>query len=180
MLRWGFKLILVLTSFAPFLVIVGIDFLNKNTQISYYLFAFSIILCAMCWGIIQFGSKKTEVFKVHIKEFNRRDQGIYTFLVIYLLPIIRSPSSLLYAALGGDCIAIISIIFIFSLIIISMVDIGAYNFNPIMLAFKYRFYEIKDGRNVPHLLIARKPLLRPGNEVQTWQISHNILVQIDF
>ena len=53
---------------------------------------------------------------------------------------------------------------------------GGYNFNPVMRLFGYRFYEVKDRKDVRCLLISQTDLQRLGIEVQTRRISHDVYV----
>ena len=166
------KFILVTTSFAPLLCAIAIDSISKPWRISViYLFVAGIVLGIICWAMMTFALKTGETFKLHIKEFNRRDQGTLLFLFIYLLPFIRSPDSSFDLSW--------STIIIFGVIIFTMIDIGAYNFNPVMRIFGYRFYEVKDRDDVRHLLITRKPLQESGIEVQARQISQDVYVQTE-
>ena len=179
------KLILVLTSFAPLLLVIAvIPFFRDDPPLchddaslcfSVFLGVFAIVLIFTCWIMMKFASNKGETFKLHIKEFNRRDHGIHTFLVIYLLPIMRSPDSLVTANVQ----TVICVLGVLCVIIATMVQIGAYNFNPVMCLLGYRFYEVKDKEDVHHLLITRTDLLRPGREVQIRRISHDVYVKME-
>ncbi len=145
------RLILVSTSFAPLLVIMGLIYKNVWSLV---LFGIAAVLIGL-WGLLMKDSAKSgQPYLLRIKEFNRTDQGVHTFLVIYILPIIRSPISF-------DCYAVFYIGLTILFLVRTMVHIGAYNFNPVMSAFGYYFYEIKDEQNVHHLLITRTVLETP-------------------
>ena len=179
------KSILVLTSFAPLLLVIAINFFfhddktlcgdDKTLWVSVFLGVVAIVLILTCWMMMKFALNKGETYKLHIKEFNRRDHGIHTFLVIYLLPIMRSPD-LLFTANWQTVICAVGVLCI---VIVTMVQIGAYNFNPVMCLCGYRFYEVKDKEDVHHLLISRTDLLRPGREVQIRRISHDVYVKTE-
>ena len=190
------KLILALTSFAPLLFVITVDLIiddktlwlslesafqeghktdltvSDKTKWAFFWFIVTIVLGFVCWRMMKFGSERgaaTHTFE--IKEFNRRDQGILVFMFIYLLPVIRSPNTLYFADW------IIGVI-VFVVIIITTIDIGAFNFNPVIRIFGYRVYEIKDTDDVHHLLITRRTLRKPGDEVQVRRISHDVYVQM--
>lgn len=166
------KLILVLTSFAPLLCAIAIDSVSQTLRVSViYLFIAGIVLGIICWVMMKLASNKGETFQLHVKEFNRRDQGTLLFLFIYILPFIRSPDSSFDISW--------STIIIFGVIIFTVIDIGAYNFNPVMRCLGYRFYEVKDTQDVHHLLITRTVLRKPGIEITTRRISHDVYVQAE-
>ena len=148
------RFILALTSFAPLLGVIAINyFIDKKTLLAILMFDIAICLFFVCWRMMRYGSKSGATFILEIKEFNRRDQGILVFMFIYLLPLIRSPNSLF-----TNWQTTISPLVVFALIIAIIIDIGAYNFNPVMRVFGYRAYEVKDTDDVHHLLITRKTL----------------------
>lgn len=166
------KFILVATSFAPLLCAIAIDSISKPWRISViYLFVAGIVLGIVCWAMMKFASNKGATSQLYIKEFNRRDQGTLLFLFIYLLPFIRSPDSSFDLSW--------STVIIFGIIIFTMIDLGGYNFNPVMRLFGYRFYEVKDRKDVRCLLITQTDLQRLGIEVQTRRISHDVYVQTE-
>ena len=172
-MRWRktSKIILVLTSFAPLLIIIGVCYLNVWTCV---LFGIAAVLIGLCWLMMEDSANTGEPYLLRIKEFNRTDQGIHTFLVIYLLPIIRSPISFAADLHTFACIGLA-----FALLVFTMTRIGAYNFNPVMSAFGYYFYEIKDEQNVHHLLITRTVLRTPNTEVYVQKLSHDVHVEVE-
>ena len=162
------KLILVLTSFAPLLIIMGLIYKNVWSLVLFILAAVFIGLCGL---MMKDSEKSGEPYLLRIKEFNRTDQGIHTFLVIYILPIIRSPISFDWYAVFYIVLTIMFFVWIIN-------RIEAYNFNPVMSAFGYYFYEIKDGQNVHHLLIT-KTVLRKPKEVYVQKLSYDVHVEVE-
>lgn len=171
---------LMSTSFAPVLFVVAINVFDCKTLWFWGLCVLGVLLIFACWKLMKKLSKKPvthreRIHHWHIKEFISKDEGIHTFLIIYILPIIRSPDSLLNA----DRQTILSAIVMIILILIIMVKIGAFNFNPVMSLLGYKFYGVKDRDGEHHLLIARKPLVRHGIEVRTRRISQNVFVRVE-
>ena len=166
---------LMSTSFAPVLFVIAMSVFDYKTLWFWILCVLGIFLIFACWKLMKKVSNKRVTDQWHIKEFSRKDEGVHMFLVIYILPIIRSPDSLLNA----DFQTILSAIAMIALIIIIMVKIGAFNFNPVMSILGYKFYEVKDRDDVYHLLIARKPLVRHGIKVRTRRISQNVFVRVE-
>ena len=167
--------LLMSTSFAPMLFVIAMNVFDCETVWFWGLCISGILLIFICWRLMKKESNKRVTHQWHIKEFSRKDEGIHMFLVIYILPIIRSPDSLLNA----DWLTILSAIAVIILIIAVMVKIGSFNFNPVMSILGYNFYEVKDRDGVHHLLIARKPLVRNGIEVRTRRISQNVFVRVE-
>ena len=167
--------LLMSTSFAPMLFVIAIDVFDCETAWFWGLCICGSLLIFACWKLMKKQSNKRWTDRWHIKEISRKDEGIHMFLVIYILPIIRSPNSLLNA----DWQTVLSAIAVMTLIIAVMVKMGAFNFNPVMSILGYNFYEVKDRDDMHHLLITRKLLVRHSIEVRTRRISQNVFVQVE-
>ena len=172
------QVILVSTSFAPLLGVAAFTLICNHPWWSFVLFVIMFIMVGFCWKLMSYASTKGEIHKLHIKEFSRSDQGVHTFLVIYLLPIIRSPESLV-ALMTADWKAMVLIACILASIAAVIIQTGAYNFNPVLCFLKYRFYEIKNRDNMNYLLITKEPLLENCIDIQAWQISDDVFVQME-
>ena len=168
------KCILVSTSLSPMLFAIAVNRFEQGKPwwhyASYLLGA--VALWFVCSRMMKFASRKGQKHILYIKEFNRRDQGILTFLFIYLFPFLQSPNSSFAAGW-------ISSIFIFGIIIFTMIDVGAYHFNPMMRLLGYRFYMIKDCDDVRHLLITKTVLRKPGLEIRTRRIAHDVYIHTE-
>ena len=105
-----------------------------------------------------------------VKEFNRRDQGAIAFLFVSLLPFLRTP----YPFFDGNLVIIFYVVVI---IFMSIVDTGAYNFNPVMILLGYKFYEVKDNEDMHHLLILRRNLTQSKKEIFVNRISDNVWIE---
>ena len=172
------RIILASTSFAPLLGVAAVTLIDNCPWWSFGLFVVVFIMVSFCWKLMSIASKKGEIYKLHIKEFSRSDQGVHTFLVIYLLPIIRSPESL-FALMSADWKAMVLILCVLASIVAVIIQIGAYNFNPVLCLLKYRFYQIKDSGNMNYLLITKEPLPENNIDIQVWQISDDVFVQTE-
>ncbi len=168
------KFILTLTSLSPVLGAVAINRFeqNKHWLPTTLCLLGMVSLCFVCWGMMKLASNKGQKYKLYIKEFDRRDQGILTFLFIYLLPFLQAPDSLFAAGW-------LTIIYIFGIIILVIIDVGAYNFNPVMRLWGYRFYVVKDSDDVHHLLITKTVLRKPRIEIQTRRITHDVYIHTE-
>ena len=122
--------------------------------------------------MLRCAAKKAQRHLLEIKEFERKDQEMLTFLFIYLLPIIRSENAT-FASEPLTAICALGIIFV------AIADVGAFHFNPVMRVFRYRFYAIKTSHGVSNLLISKKDLCRPNQEIQTVRIATNVYLHTE-
>ena len=149
-----FRFILSITSLAPAIVAVSLVILisHKNTLLGFVFLIIAIAFCCICYRQIKLAENKgRSKDTLLIKEFFRRDQGTTTFLFISVLPFLKSSDSLF----NNSILVILYVLFI---VFVSIVDVGAYNFNPVIRMMGYRFYEIKDSENIRHLLILKRNL----------------------
>ncbi len=131
--------------------------------------AIPITLSIICYRLTKGLSKEGTKFELNIKEFGRRDQGLLNFMFLYILPIIRLQSELLWT----DYI-IYGIVFIFTVFI--MTDIGSYNINPIMRLCGYKIYTLKNKNNL-NLLLITKRTLRSCDPINTRRVCHDVFIE---
>ena len=164
------KWLLALTSLAPVLGGLFLSHLDQGEPwkngLHYLIIAF--LLFILCWLLLnKYASKELEIEPLHIKEFDRRDMEMLTFLLIYLLPFIQSADPLF--ARGW-----LTNIYVISIITLVFVDVGAFQFNPMMRLIGYRFYIVKNQDGISYLLISKQVLKETGIEVPVVPISHDI------
>ncbi len=172
MLNGQFRFVLTLTSLSPAFGALGVAFYVKDKSLLLLVIHFTIMfsLFFICHKQMKHASnKKRTEYRLFVKEFNRRDQGMVTFLFVCLLPFLRSPDSLFT---GG----LLTVIYVLVIVLVAIVDVGAYNFNPIIRFCGYRFYTVKDGENVPHLLIIKKDLRETEIEIPVHRISDDVWI----
>ena len=97
----------------------------------------AFILVVLCWALLKYAAKKAQKHLFYIKEFERKDQEVLTFLFIYLLPFVLSGNSTFASEW-------LTSIYILIIIIIAIAQVDAFHFNPVMrLLLGYRFYAAK-------------------------------------
>ena len=168
------KFLLVSTSLSPVLGAVAINQLECGKPWTNWIWwiVVAFFLVALCWGLLKYAKKNTQKHLLYIKEFERRDQEMLTFLFIYLLPFVRSKHS----TFANEWIMSV---YILSIIILAIAHAGAFHFNPVMrLLFGYRFYAVKDRHGVSNLLISKTDLRRSGKEVQVVGLDWNVYLYI--
>ena len=172
MLNGQFRFVLTLTSLSPVFGALGIVCYMKDKSLLFLAIHLTIMfsLFFICHRQMKHAAnKKRTEYRLFIKEFNRRDQGMVTFLFVYLLPFLRSPDSFFT---GG----LLTGIYVLVIVFIAIVDVGAYNFNPVIRICGYRFYTVKDKENVPHLLIIKKNLREAEIEIPVHRISDDVWI----
>ena len=164
------KCLLVSTSLSPVLGAIAINQLECGKPWTNWIWwiVVAFFLVVLCWGLLKYAKKNFQKHVLYIKEFERRDQEMLTFLFIYLLPFVRSKHS----TFANEWI---TSVYILSIIILAIAHAGAFHFNPVMrLLFGYRFYAIKNCDGVSNLLISKTDLRRPGKEVQVVGLDWNV------
>lgn len=174
------KFILSLTSLAPVLGALFFNHLDNGDPLNGIhilkgipFLIIGLLLFIVCWLFLKkYAPKEFEIEPFYIKEFDRRDLEMLTFLLIYLLPFIQSNDPMF--ARGW-----LTNIYVIFIITIAFVDVGAFQFNPMMRLIGYRFYIVKNKNGVSYLLISKKVLKTPGIEIPVVPISHDIYLYME-
>ena len=174
MLNTFAKFLLVSTSLSPLLGAVAVNQFARGEPASRYCYwlAVALLLILLCWAVLRYASKNAQMHAYRIKEFERDDKEVLAFLVTYLLPFLSTEKM----GFTGDWLTGSYVLLIIFLVI---AHADAFHFNPIMGLLGYHFYAVKNEDGVSHLLISRAELRRPGQEVQTVQLAHNIYLHTE-
>lgn len=167
------KIILVATSLAPVCFVLAFNYIGKCFWKTGALIAAVIGLYLIGKIMMNYISRTGEPFRLHIKEFNRKDQGTLTFLLIYILPVISHPD----ASFSAEWYMILAVFFI---IVLTIVDVGAYNCNLLIRFCGYSFFEVRDKDGLPCLLLTKKKHLNPDEEIMMTEISRDVFVQTEY
>lgn len=168
-----FRFVLSITAIAPVtgVMFLSIFFSDKNKLLSLPWLIGTILLWYLCRQQMKLAKNKAKVKDILlVKEFNRRDQGVIAFLFVSLLPFLRTP----YPFSDSNLIVIFYVVVV---IFMSIVDTGAYNFNPVLLLLGYKFYEVKDNEDMHHILILERNLTQSKKEISVNRISDNIWIE---
>lgn len=174
MLNIASKCLLVATSLSPILGAMAINQFERGKPWTSWIWwlVTAVILAFLCWALLRSAAKNAQKHLVYVKEFERRDQEMLTFLFIYLLPFVRSEQS----TFANEWL---TSAYILAIIILAIAHAGAFHFNPVMrLLFGYRFYATKDRHGVSSLLISKRDLRRPDKEVQTVRLARDVYLDI--
>lgn len=174
MLNFIAKCLLVLTSLSPVLGVVAINQFAHDkpwTSWSKWLVG-AFLLMTLCWALLRYAKKNAQKHLFCIEEFDRRDQEMLIFLFAYLLPFVRSET----VAFASEWL---TSIFILGIIILVIVRIGAFHFNPVMRLLGYRFYAVKNREGISNLLISKTDLRKSGQEVRTVRLASDVYLDIE-
>ena len=174
MLNTFAKFLLVSTSLSPLLGAVAVNQFASGEPASHYgaWLGAALLLVVLCWVLLRYASKSAQKHAYRIKEFERDDKEVLAFLVTYLLPFLSTDKM----GFAGDWLTGAYVLLIIFLVI---AHAGAFHFNPVMGLLGFHFYAVKNGDSVSHLLISRAELCRPGQELQTVRLAHNIYLHTE-
>lgn len=163
------KFLLVATSLSPILGAVAVNQYSLGKPISSWLpwLVVALLLILICWGLLQYSTRNAQKQTVRIAQFESNDKEVLSFLLAYLLPFLSSKDM----AFEGQWITGAYVVAIIFLVI---VHAGIFHFNPVMGLLGYHFYSVKNGEGVSLLVISKAELHRPGKDVETVRLAHNI------
>ena len=175
MLNRRAKFLLVATSLSPVLGAVAVSQFEPGESWKSWewclVVVLALVLPGLCWPLLMYAKKNAPKQLFYIKEFERKDQEMLVFLFIYLLPFIRSPNPTFASEP-------LTSVYVLAIIIIAIAYADAFHFNPVMRVFGYRFYAAKDRYGISNLLISKRDLRRPGEEVPTVRLAWNVYLYI--
>lgn len=163
------KFLLVSTSLAPLLGAVAVNQLSRGeppTRWGVWL-SVTLLLVFLCWALLRYAAKNAQRHDFRIKEFERSDKEVLAFLVTYLLPFLSTEKM----GFAGDWLTGAYVLLIIFLVV---GHAGAFHFNPVMWALGYHFYAVKSDDGIQQLLISRKELHRPDEELTAVRLAPNI------
>ena len=142
------RILLAATSLAPVVLVFGISKSESCQCLKYFLYSltFFVILVFSCWAILEYFTKNRLSKDTDIKEVHRKDSDILSYLLIYLLPFIRSDTSVI----ASQPITTFACIFI---ILLVTANVGAFHVNPVLSILGFRVYSIST-ENSDGILIA--------------------------
>lgn len=163
------KFLLVATSLSPILGAVAVNQYSLGKPISSWLpwLVVALLLVLICWGLLQYSARSAQKQTVRIAEFESKDKEVLSFLLAYLLPFLSAKNM----AFEGQWIMGA---YIMAVIFLVIVHAGIFHFNPVMGLLGYHFYGVKNSEGMTLLVISRAELRRPGTDVETVRLAHNI------
>ena len=166
------NLILVGTAWSPVILVIGVHeaLCRKSWCV---LFAFAIaafVLFLACIGIFKIAKSRSPGETVEFKEFERKDQEVLTFILITMLPIMRSSNE---SIVGNPLVTIL----VAAIITVTLLQARAYHFNPLIRLLGYRCYSVRTMLDTPILLICKKDLRLPGKVANMVKLTDFVWLQ---
>ena len=176
MLNFVAKGLLVATSLSPVLGVVAVSQFELGESWRswawWLVVVIALLLPGLCWILLMHAKQNAQRHLFYIRDFERKDQEMLVFLFIYLLPFIRSANPTFASEW-------LTSVYVLAIIIVAIAYADAFHFNPVMrLLFGYRFYSARNREGVSNLLISKRDLRRPGEEVQTVRLAWNVYLYI--
>ena len=181
------RFILVITSLAPVAsIIIAIEICNSNhcffKQHILIPLTISVIISILitgvgtliCKNILDRASNIGNPYPKSVMDYEKSDDKVIAFLLIFLLPFIRS-----FNPMG--ILQIILLVIIYLIIVIFMLMSESYQYNICAYICGYRFYTIKDKNNVRYLLVVKSSgnrSLKVNCSIQTRRISDTVYIEV--
>ena len=162
-----FKLLFVSTGMAPILFTTYfVNFLDSyekkgfnwgtfvEQKLCLTLIFISIILLFVCKNLIIYASKHLEAFEAKIESIKPMSNETFSFLLVYLFPLVRNPS------VETNLFVLIFFVFIFFLVVYRS---HSYHFNPLFSLFGYHCYQISTDKGVTYTFLTKRAMNRCDN-----------------
>lgn len=168
------KFLLVATSLSPLLGAVAVNQAARGEpRIKWGAWiTMAILLVLLCWALLRYASKSSQLHDFHVKEFERNDTEVLAFLVTYLLPFLSTEK----LGFTGDWL---TGAYVLGIIFVVIAHAGAFHFNPVMALLGYHFYAVKNADGMAHLLISKTELRRPGKNMRAVRLANNIYLHVE-
>ena len=165
------KLFLTITAFAPVLLVYSIAFaMSENFYLGAAFFAVCMLLVSVCVLLIRRAKKTLASRSYTTQTVETADNEIFTFLLIYLLPLVTKDIQaynwyLWLVVVGSFCIVV-------------AVSYG-FHFNPLLSVLGYHFYKVTRKGELTHILVTNRRLYRVGETLSVVRISEYVLIEKD-
>ena len=162
---------LTASAFAPiFLSYSLVLALDNHCTMSLLSLGVCVALVLTCVGLLGMSRKFLPVKTFKTKRAEPKDNEIFSFLLIYLLPLVtRDLATYNWWAWG----------LVAALFCLMVAMSYGFHFNPLLALFGYHFYSISEEGGMPHVLITKRRIYRTGEVLQTRQIADFALIETD-
>lgn len=166
------KLLLVSTSLAPVLGAVAVNKFARGEPWTAWIgwLGTGVGCAAICVLMLTMVARQGERQPLQLAEVESADKEMLAFLLTYLLPFIASDK----LGFSGEWMTGAYILLI---VFLAVGHGNAYHFNPVMGLFGYHFYSVKASGGMPFLLITKRTLRRPDEQVTVVQITESIFLE---
>lgn len=164
------KVLLVLTAFAPILLTLAfVDFLAGDyVRVAAYAIA-AALLGALSALVLFEVSRRGEVVPIEVQSVRPADKEMLAFVLSYLLPLTNT------ANVGRMNVAVLW--FVVAMLVLVVYATNAYQFNPWLGLFGYRFYEVTNQSKVTYVLITRRNIRAAAEASEVVEIAEYIVLE---
>ncbi len=171
------KILLVGTSLAPTLLVMAVDQFATKGSPNWWSFGVQLVVVAIALVIIavavmKYVAKHAATQKLNICKAKNSDKEVLTFLVAYLLPILAE-HKYLFRDFNIPTLALMI------LLSVAVYHSNAFDFNPMLGMLGYHFYEVEDDDHFPYLLISRRPIRKPCQELTVIQLFDYTFLHVE-
>lgn len=171
MLGYLAKGLLVGTSLAPILITWAYaDYLNagfQGRQVAFLVATLGcVILCALILGEAR---KRLPRSSIEVVSVRPADTEVVGFVIAYLFPLAFATADTLDTRL---------LVFVVLLIAFIVWTTNAFNFNPLMTALRYHFYEVEAANRVTYLVLSKSDIVRTRDVSRVAQLTNYVLLDV--
>lgn len=168
------KALLVCTSIAPVLFTLAfIEYRGGNFWFAgarYVLIA--SLLALVCWAVLQAADRQLQIIPFKIQSASTADKEVLGFLLTYIIPLLFSNSETSGVSLDFGTTAFLIVLFGFV-----VWGTHAYDFNPLMGALGFHFYEVTNSQGISYVLISRKHIVNVKDVCEVVQLTEYVVLE---
>lgn len=164
------KVLLVLTAFAPILLTLAfVNILGRD-----YLRAAAYTIAAILLGVVaalllREVSRRGEVVPIEVASVKPADKDLLAFVLTYLLPLTNVTN------VGRVNVAVLW--FVIAMVLLVVYATNAYQFNPWLGLFGYRFYEVSNQSKVSYILITKRNIRAASDAKEVVEIAEYVVLE---
>jgi len=157
-----FRLLLVLTSLAPTLLIAGVGWWSTFPNLARGCVYFAGTLATICLVLVWFVRRAQGFVALKITKATRSDKSVFPFMFAYVIPLLI-PTTLSSAAQGyGNAPGLIAFVVVMAIVLYRT---QLHDVNPVLSLFGYHFFEVDAGATATGILLLTRQARVPLNEV---------------
>ena len=163
------KLLLATTAFAPVLLTyAAVSVINCEYWHAAALVTGCVVLVFLCAGLLHFAKSNLQSRTYCTATVETADNEVFGLLLIYLLPLITRD----LATYNWPAWVLVTLLFCL------VVATGySYQFNPLLVFFRYHFYRVKETDGIPHVLITNRRIYKTGETLEVARLAEYVLIE---
>lgn len=162
-MNWWPRTILSITAFSPALVTYAMAYAVEGRFIAATICAAAFVtLWLTCDCTLRLCLRKFPLENLRIVSAETADNKASDHLLIYLLPLVTTNLT------DHDWITWIVVVPLYCIV----VGVGqGYQFNPLLIMSKFKFYKVSEDEGLPHVLVTKKKIRNTKVQISAVRIS---------